>query len=254
MMRGRRGSICIALLLSLPLFGPVLTAQGLEKLLPAGAKVIESADVSKIAGKPRDLVLWMIRPTEVKRDPSGYCGDIVYGDHWVGPTRLSLIDRQSRKVINTVEIVEPVIGRDPDDSFSLPFLVGDAYYHVPRMPSKNGGKPTILYMQDFTGDGAAAEFALFVYAACGIADTAVLGYDPKADRAVHYSVEVRTPDSDPEVKLWVGQIFATQASRPGLWDFTWNPGHGLEVTFHEHVTFDAKRRMFVDQQTVTPVH
>src|SRR5438874_12291131 len=70
----------------------------LQSLLPPGAVMIETADLSAAAGKPRELVLWMQRPEKILREVDhpgeSYCGDSVYGDHWYGPTRLSLLDAE----------------------------------------------------------------------------------------------------------------------------------------------------------------
>jgi hypothetical protein len=109
-----------------PLSSPI------QKLLPSGAKIIEIADLSGVVQKPREFV-WMQDPEEVLRDrnDAGFCGDAVYGDHWVGPTRLSLVDSERGKLLNTLKIVGPAFQRDPPDSFRVPFLVGNWYYHVP---------------------------------------------------------------------------------------------------------------------------
>jgi hypothetical protein len=47
-------------------------AQSIERLLPAGAVVIETQDVS-VGSKSRALVLWMVGPSRHVREPdSGY--------------------------------------------------------------------------------------------------------------------------------------------------------------------------------------
>jgi hypothetical protein len=225
-----------------------------QKLLPSGAKIIETANLSAVAGKPRELVLWMQDPKTAVRVPNaGYCGDAVYGDSWIGPTRLSLVDPVNQKLLNTIHIVGPAFSEDPADSFRLPFLVGNYYYYYVRQTnSQREGKPTILKLRDLTGDGIAAEFVLFMYGACGIAETTVFGYDKQSDRAVQYLIEVDDRNGQPTIEKWVSQIFATEPITPGRWDFTWDPGHGADSTIHDQVSFDKKRQVFVDKQTITP--
>lgn len=61
-----------------PWLGPLPTfgqeqPKVLQALLPKGGRVIETADLTKIAGKSRMLVLWMQSPT--RRDTGEeYCG------------------------------------------------------------------------------------------------------------------------------------------------------------------------------------
>jgi hypothetical protein len=224
-----------------------------QRLLPPDAKIIEIADLHEVAEKQRLFVLWMRNPKQEVRSPDqGYCGDAVYGDNWVGPTRLSLVDPVNQKLLNTIDIMGPAFLRDAADSFRLPFLVGDGYYHVPQMNSNNEGKPTILYLQDLSGDGLAAEFVLFMYGACGIAETGVFGYQKQSDQVVPYLVEVQDGSGQSKTRQWVSQIFARKPIRPGLWDFTWEPGHGADSTIREQVSFDNLRQLFVEEQKITP--
>ena len=141
---------------------------------------------------------------------------------------------------------------DPEDSFRVPFIVENWYYHVPQVNSKKEGLPTILNLRDLTGEGVATEFVLFMYEACGIAATSVFGYSRQFDRAVQYGVEIVHNSQESKIQVWVGQIFAAKPVRPGYWDFTWNPGHGADVKIHEQVSFDRARQLFVDKQEITP--
>ncbi|HNY39832.1 MAG TPA: hypothetical protein PKJ41_05540 [Bryobacteraceae bacterium] len=174
-------------------------ASAVQSMLPAGARVIETADLSAAIGKQRALVLWMLHPKKIVRDPGpGYCGDSVHGDHWLGPVRLSLLDTSTNRLLNTVKIIGPPYFGGPKDSLQLPYLVGRSYYRVPSVNRAGEGKPEILHLRDLTGDEVAAEFVLFMYAACGIAETAVFGYDPAADRVVNYPIEIRTRGERPK--------------------------------------------------------
>ncbi len=222
-----------------------------QKLLPAGAKIIETADITALAGKPRLLVLWMLRPTrQVIPKESEYCGSWVHGDHWQGPSRLSLIDTTRDQLINTIRITDAGFSGKPEDRMAIPFLVFDEYWRVPKVDSEKRGEPQILFLRDLTGDGVAAEFAMFIYSACGIAETSVLGYSPKLDRATRYPVVVHE-NGKAETKFWVSQIFARKPVSPGHWLFKWTPAHGTEEWFLEDVSFDERQQAFVNRRKLT---
>jgi hypothetical protein len=230
------------------LFASLASAQSFEQLLPAGAKIIETADVSAVAKKSRMLVLWMVNPSKHIRGADGYCGDVIYGDYWEGPTRLSLVDPEGQRLINTViiKIDEEWTGRE--DSFMLPFLVSNDYYAVRKQDAKKEGLPQILDLRDYTGEGARLEFALFAYMACGVAETGLLGYSSTSDRVLQYPV-VRG-ERQARGRLWVEQLFAVKPVRPGYWKFTWSPGHGVDDVIDEEVSFDRIKQRFIEKQTV----
>lgn len=227
-----------------------------QNLLPSDAMIIETADLSAAVGKPRQLVLWMQRPEKILRqiDHPGesYCGDSVYGDHWYGPTRLSLVDAAKHKLLNTIEI--PDFFEHPGDqhSFPIPFFVPNDFYYVPDPNSNHEGSPKILNLRDLTGEGYAGQFVLFEYEFCGTALTSVLGYSRVFDRAVQYQVQVLRRNDMLSLDTWVAAIFGRQPASPGHWDFTWDPGHGADRKIHEQVSFDPIGQFFVDQQEITP--
>jgi len=231
-----------------------LPSAAIQQLLQPGARIIETEDLSSVAGKPRELVLWMRNPKRVVRHPdAGYCGDAVDGDHWYGPTRLSLVSSDPVKLVNTVRIISRgPTGDFTEDTFSLPFFVPNFYYHVPHINAEHEGKPKLLYLRDLTGEDGAADFVLYIYDACGIASTSVFGYNRRSDRAVQYLVEVRQTGQKTHREAWVEQIFAHEPTRPGHWEFTWEPGHGGDVWIDERVSFDKARQLFVDNETVRP--
>ena len=229
----------------------------IQNLLPPDAMIIEAANLSAAAGKPRQLVLWMQHPEKTLRniDHPGelYCGDSVYGDHWYGPTRLSLVDTAKDEILNTIEVRD--FFEHPEDvehSFPIPFLVPNDFYSVPRPNSRNEGTPKILNLSDLTGEGYAGQFVLFEHEVCGTALTSVFGYSRVFDMAVQYRVEVLEGNETPSFDTWVATIFGRKPVSPGLWDFTWEPGHGANVTIHEEVSFDGARQLFVDSQERRP--
>ena len=105
-----------------------------------------------------------------------------------------------------------------------------------------------MNLRDLTGEGVAAEFVLFMYEACGVAATSVLGYNQESDRVVQYPVKIVRHSEESKTQVWVGQIFAEKPLRSGYWDFTWDPGHGANVKIHEQVSFDRARQLFVNKQ------
>ncbi len=80
-----------------------------QAVLPNGAEIIETADLTAVAGKPRMIVLWMLSPQRhvYKNQSGGDCSDIVhvdFGEYREGPTRLSLIDTQQARIVNTIHV------------------------------------------------------------------------------------------------------------------------------------------------------
>jgi hypothetical protein len=227
------------------------SGNGITALLPPGAKIIETADISRTVGKPRTLVLWMMRPVR-RNTGEEYCGTAVHGVYdWEGPARLSLIDSGSAKLISTIKIQSGYLGRvpgHPDDFFLLPSVSKDGSYYAIPHPGKDGtGIPLILNLRDYTGNGVAAEFPVFEYEACGIVDTSLLGYQPKTDTVVQYRFD--------SGGFWVLQVFARASMRPGYWKFTWRPAHGSDDIVDVDLSFDKQRQIFVDKTTVRqPAH
>jgi hypothetical protein len=220
----------------------------LARLLDSKARVIETAAVGGPVQPSRTLVLWMISPA-LRDAGEEYCGTAVHGQKfWEGPLRLSLVDGQGAQVLQTLKI----LGRDNQgdfaaDSFLLPASIRSGYYRV-RRPGPDGlGIPEILQLRDFTGDGVAAEFALFVYDACGIAHGSVFGYDRGLDSVAQYPVEIHA-DGKTRVELWTEQVFARRAIAPGRWDFTWPPAHGDDRWFRVNVRFDPAARRFIEER------
>jgi hypothetical protein len=245
------------LLSAIGVLATALNAQTLEKLLPPGAKIVETADVSAVASKPRTLVLWMVHPSRHVREPGPvYCGDLINGDYWEGPTRLSLVSSATATLINTILIKTLSYDENDneklDDTFQVPFFLPNEYYHVPHPNGRKEGKPQILYLKDFTGEGYAGQFPLFIYEHCGDGNpSALFGYSRVLDRALQYPVVFVETGEKPSFATWVEAIFAAKPIRPGRWKFTWGPGHGDDDIIDEDVTFDSAKQRFVDKRKIT---
>jgi hypothetical protein len=225
----------------------------IQKLIPRKARVIEMAELHGGKADGRALLLWMLHPKRVMRQGNPGCSDWVYGDHWCGPVRLSLIDLRNKKVVNTVEIRGLNEGGDePEHGFPIPFRVSDEFYHVPEIDKNKEGAPRILNLRDLTGEGVVGQFVLFEYLVCGVSYTTVLGYSSRTDAAVQFRVEVSAPGEKTETVSWVPHLFQEAPARPGYWNFTWEPGHGADCEIHEEVVIDQNRQLFVDHRTITP--
>jgi hypothetical protein len=225
----------------------------IAKLLPPGAQIIEQADLPAAAGKPRAFVLWMDKPQRHPRESSTEysCPEQTTGNYFSGPTRVSLIDLKHGVLLNTVKVLSGG-GLQPDsvegkDSFSIPYLIARFCYQVPHLDAAQQGKPRILSLVDYKGDGVPAEFVLYdtTEEICGIVNTTLFGYSVRSDKVLQYPIESSDEKGQSSVGLWVNQVFAEKQSAPGHWDFTWSFGHGSETEFHESVYFDAARESFV---------
>ena len=197
---------------------------------PPGAQIIERASVPSPHGH-RELVLWMTNPTRHEGGES-YCGTPVHGDYYEGAPHLSLIDPAAQRLINTIDLPA---------SLQIPFKVSNQYWHV------ENAAPKILHLRDLTGEGTPAQFPLFQYSACGLVETSAAGYSAKLDRARLYPIQTRT-----RLSTTAAQLFAVKPIRPGHWDFTWGPGHGVDDRIHERVHFDAARQLFLSNPEFVP--
>src|SRR3984893_19116631 len=100
---------------------PALAASmGEEYELADGAIIIETQPVTP----NRSLVLWMVRPTKHPRetpDDPYTCPEYTRGCYYSGATRVSLVDPQTRRVINTLKISQET--GEGADEFDIPYNV-----------------------------------------------------------------------------------------------------------------------------------
>jgi len=227
----------------------------LKAILPAQAQVIEAAEIKTLKQRSRLMVLWMLRPEKVMppdRLERG-CSEGIYGSHWSGPGRLSLVDQSSHVILNTISIQGSDFGEDrKEDRFSLPFWVSKDAYEVPHPDKNNEGTPHILKLRDLTGEGIEGQFLLFEYQACGAPVASILGYSSRTDKVLQYRYQQRF-NSDPlKSGFWLSQTFRMKQRRPGLWAHTWDPGHGCDCVIQDRVTFDPRRQTFLVHSTSKP--
>ncbi len=228
-----------------------LPTHHLAELLPGGARIIETANVPVRTGKTRALVLWMNAPRRVISTWDS-AADFLYGDHWVGPTFLSLIDPSSARLINTLTIRPNQESTDNQDGVVIPFFTNNGFYYVPHPDKDRRGKPLLMRLRDLTGEGVAGQFVLFDHVVSGIAAGSVIGYSPLSDAAVQYAVERTQNRFNPVVQPWAVQVFDKKPQRAGNWKFTWEAGHGEWEWIDEVVHFDEARQLFVEKVTTRP--
>lgn len=187
--------------------------------LPAGALVVEERPLKLLAGKKRTLVLWMLRPKKYPRSSEEIytCPEETRGSFYRGPARVSLVDAAAGRVVNTLKVIQDY--SHGEDEFDIPYRIRGSYYHVPGVVKGREGRPTILHLRDFNGDGRAHEFALFDALACMGLETALFGYSEKQDRVIQYPVRLETEyagEKTTESLNWVDYLFAKLPAQDGF--------------------------------------
>lgn len=213
--------------------------------LPADARVIETQELPATVHPDRALVLWMEHPERLGRLSGGapnepyMCPDYTRGQSYRGPTRISLVDSRTRRVLNTVKLVEPA--GDGQDTFDIPYLIEPGYYYNVPGPRRSGeGRPKLLDLRDYNGDGQALEAAFFNAENCLSLPTTLIGYSATKDRVVQYPIVVNGKQQE----FWLQSLFAEKPMRPGYWDYQVDSrGCGGALT-HYQVTFDAAQEEF----------
>jgi hypothetical protein len=222
--------------------------------LPRGAKLIEVAPLPASVHKDRALVLWMrVRSStrncdDWKEEWAPICPGSTSGCSYSGPTRVSLVDTATNKIINTIVIRDShdapstFIGAQRErgrDSLVIPYWLGDGGPYAAK-----DGKPHILLLKDYNGDGDATEFALFNAWSCSDLLTTLIGYSRKQDRVIRYPVRLRWTESESSEEItsyWVEHLFANAPEKPGVWKYTARYP-GADETYEIH--YDAEHEAF----------
>jgi hypothetical protein len=206
----------------LVLLGAAASSQAANYDLPAGAQVIEVQPIQSVKHPHRALVLWMQSPLKIPRDNPDdpyTCPEYTRGSCYSGATRVSLVDLRTNKIINTINI----LNFQGDDTFDIPYRIESGlYYHVAGVPKGKEGKPTIMRLKDYNGDGRADEFALFDAVACMGLPTTLIGYSEAQDRVIQYPVTLTVTSGNQKsttTALWVDYLFSKPPEKPGLWKY-----------------------------------
>ena len=202
--------------------------------LPYSAELLEFRTLVDRGYPDRVLVLWMadptLHPSNMDRNHDTYsCPHYSRGSYYSGPTRISLFDLDSAKIINTVNVVDQ-FGLD---HFDIPYAIRPNHaYATPgsrevsfesEFDEDIERRPEILDLRDYTGEGRALQFVLADSRSCRSFKTALFGYDARNDRAVSYEVEVAM-DSGREGPLttttpWVNYLFFQKQFAPGQYHY-----------------------------------
>jgi hypothetical protein len=225
--------------------------------LPPGARVIETRVINTKAHPNRMLVLWMLRPTMNPRgaeDDVYTCPEETRGSHYSGSTRVSLFDTAQRRVINTVE-VRPEYEAESADSFDIPYKIHRGYYHVAGVRGQAEGRPTIISLKDYNGDGLQHEFALFDAQACMGLQTTLIGYSERQDKVIQYETVLQIEEGNKrsvDTRRWVDYFFGQKPYARGRWKYSIDyRGRGGTLDRYE-IRYDARRERFEGKLTVQP--
>jgi hypothetical protein len=167
----------------------------------------------------------MVRPTTHPRDTPAdpyTCPEYTRGSYYSGATRVSLVDSQTRRIINTVKVSQAP--GEGVDQFDIPYNIrSDYYYHVEGVPKETEGKPTIMWLRDYNGDGKAWEFALFDAQACMGLATTLIGYSERQDKVIQYQTYLVVNDSKRKrsttTEYWTDYLFSEKPTSPGFWKY-----------------------------------
>jgi hypothetical protein len=224
-------------------------ATGEEYELGDGATIIETQPITP----NRSLILWMVRPAKNPRDTSDdqyTCPEYTRGSYYSGATRVSLVDSQARKVINTVKV-----SSEPGaDEFDIPYNIRpDYYYHVEGVLKEAEGKPTLMWLRDYNGDGRAWEFALFDAQACMGLATTLIGYSERQDRVIQYQTHLIVSEAKRKrtttTEYWTDYLFSKKPASPGSWKFEIDyRGRGGSLDKYE-VHYDKQTERFEGKLT-----
>jgi len=213
--------------------------------LADGAMVIETQPVTA----NRSLILWMIRPTKHPRDTPAEpytCPEYTRGSYYSGATRVSLVEPQTRRVLNTLEISQ---GPGEADEFDIPYNIRpDHYYRVEDVPKESEGKPKIMWLRDYNGDGKACEFALFDAQACMGLATTLIGYSERQDKVIQYQTHLVVNDSKGKrsttAEYWTDYLFSKRPVRPSFWKYEIDyRGRGGSLDKYE-IQYDKQKEKF----------
>ena len=210
-------SVLLLMLLFLP-----ARSRGQNYPLPKGSLLVETRALPSKARAGRALLLWMINPSRNPRETGEpyTCPEETRGSYYSGPTRVSLVDTGTGRIINTLEIRQEYM--EGADSFDIPYRIHDGYYHVRGVARGKEGKPAIMWLRDYNGDGRAQEFALYDALACMGLPTTLIGYSESKDRVIQYAVEVEVFEGrgrSQRTTYWPDYLFSRQPQRPGYWQY-----------------------------------
>ena len=267
-----RGSKCLRLpsipaLIAFISFVSPLFAQSAPTVsgLPKDAFIVERAEIPETVHPDRELVLWMISPSKHERGPLSEagpytCPEFTLGSYFSGSTRLSLLDKGTGSVINTIKLATSQGG----DVFDVPYRIPSGHYYlVPGRRRDVEGKPALLTLRDLNGDGLALQTAFFEALGCMGLPTTLVGYSPKQDRVIQYQAELTVTTFRPkegritfwqaerlgppkvETLSWVDYLFDQKPVGPGHWKYEIDYSGRLGCLDDYDIRYDSHQEKFV---------
>jgi hypothetical protein len=160
------------------------------------------------------------------------CPEVTRGSFYRGPTRVSLVDSRSGTIIDTAQIVLELKNAE-EDSFDIPYWVKPGFYRVLPPLRKGEGKPEIVALRDYKGDGQAAEFAVYDAQSCSIVNTQLIGYSAKTDRVIRYPIRLSGAwlAPTPLTVHWLWNWLTRTPNSPGYWHYTEEYNSGAKCTY-----------------------
>jgi hypothetical protein len=230
----------------------VLPPHGIE--CGSGSPLIIERHMLKGIGKPRELVLWMCgaEKHEDDFDPEAYtCPDQTTGHFYRGRTQVSLVDLQSDHVVNTVPVLT---SWSKEQTFDVPYKIAPFFYHVDGPRNKNGeGKPRLLWLKDYNGDGEALEFALFDANNCTIVETTLFGYSKSQDHVIQYPIHLLQREGTTVVQRnspWLDHLMLEKPIAPGYWK--WQYQYHAGGLTHYEIKYNPSKEMFEGEIVIDP--
>jgi hypothetical protein len=213
---------------------------------------ISSQEVSKTAVEleeknvtaNRKLILWMQNPKKHPRETADEiytCPEETRGSYYSGIARVSLIDIETDKFINSVTIQGSF--NTENNFLDLPYWIHRGYYEVPTIDKNGEGKPILMNLKDYNNDGKPYEFALFDAVACMGLPTTLIGYSEKQDKVIQYQTELKT-DKETTKEYWVDYLFGRKPDKQGVYKYEVDyRGRGGALDKYE-IRYDKEKEMF----------
>lgn len=215
--------------------------------------IVETVSLNGVT-PPRLMALWMCQVEKHEDEVIDHvytCPDQTRGHYYRGRTWLSLIDATTGLPINTIPIRSDW---ENEDTFDIPYRIARRYYAVDGPTDKHDeGKPTILSLKDYNGDGEALEFALFEVENCTLVKTSLFGYSKAKDRAIQYPIHlIQTEGTGVTIRdsPWLDHFMLQKPIRPGVWK--WEYQYHVGGLTHFDIHYDPAREAFEGQVKIDP--
>ena len=153
------------------------------------------------------------------------------------------MDTSRDKIVNTVEVKIPLMG-GWEDQFDIPYRIKPTYYRVDAPLRAGEGRPVIMNLKDYNGDGEALEFAVFDAQSCAVVQTQLIGYSKNSDSVVQYPIDLKGEwydERDPTV-MWLDKFLLQEPVRKGVWKYSRHYNSGATAIFE--ISYDAASERF----------